>query len=250
MHCEDANLFLLNSNGFDYIDIDPFGTPNPFLDSAIKRISRQGILAITATDTAALCGTYPDACQRKYWATPNRTEIMHEIGLRILIRKCQLIGAQFDKALIPIFSYSIEHYMRIFFLCEKGKKKVDETLAKHGNFNNSGPMWLGSLWEEKIIEKMILNYKKIYENNNSTISSKEIENLLNKIKQESKINAIGFYHLPSVAKRNSLGVLPKQNAIIESIIKKGYVGSPTHFKENSIRTNISEKELSKIIKEI
>lgn len=35
---EDANLFLLNSTGFDYIDIDPFGTPNPFLDSASKRI--------------------------------------------------------------------------------------------------------------------------------------------------------------------------------------------------------------------
>src|SRR3989344_6909394 len=32
---EDANLFLLNSRGFDYIDIDPFGSSNPFLDSAI-----------------------------------------------------------------------------------------------------------------------------------------------------------------------------------------------------------------------
>src|SRR3989338_10395301 len=33
IHNTDANLFLLNSSGFDYIDIDPFGTPNPFLDS-------------------------------------------------------------------------------------------------------------------------------------------------------------------------------------------------------------------------
>ena len=62
----DANLFLLNSMGFDYIDIDPFGTPNMFLDSAVKRISRNGIIAITATDTSALCGTYPKACLRKY----------------------------------------------------------------------------------------------------------------------------------------------------------------------------------------
>src|SRR3989344_340217 len=59
LHNTDANLFLLNEKGFDYIDIDPFGTPNPFLDSAVKRISRNGILAITATDTSALCGTYP-----------------------------------------------------------------------------------------------------------------------------------------------------------------------------------------------
>ena len=63
---EDANLFLLNSAGFDYIDIDPFGSPNFLLDSSCRRISRSGILAVTATDTSALCGTFPKACLRKY----------------------------------------------------------------------------------------------------------------------------------------------------------------------------------------
>ncbi|GAF88730.1 unnamed protein product, partial [marine sediment metagenome] len=32
--CKDGNLFLLESQGFDYIDIDPFGSPNFLLDSA------------------------------------------------------------------------------------------------------------------------------------------------------------------------------------------------------------------------
>ena len=54
---KDANLFLHESTGFDYIDIDPFGTPNPFLDSSILRLSRKGILALTATDTSALSGS-------------------------------------------------------------------------------------------------------------------------------------------------------------------------------------------------
>ena len=103
---EDANLFLLKSTGFDYIDIDPFGTPNPFLDAACKRLAREGIMAVTATDTSALAGTYPQACIRKYWAVPKKDAIMHETGLRILIRKIQLVGAQYEKALNPIFSYS------------------------------------------------------------------------------------------------------------------------------------------------
>lgn len=64
---KDANILLLNSSGFDYIDIDPFGSPNDFLESSISRISRRGILAVTATDTAPLSGTFPDACTRKYW---------------------------------------------------------------------------------------------------------------------------------------------------------------------------------------
>ena len=98
---KDANMFILESSGFDYIDIDPFGSPNFLLDSSVKRISRGGILAVTATDTSALAGSYPDACRRKYWAEPLRSEMMHEAGLRILIRKGQLIGAQFEKALTP-----------------------------------------------------------------------------------------------------------------------------------------------------
>jgi len=106
---EDANLFLLNSKGFDYIDIDPFGTSNSYLDSAVKRISRNGILAVTNTDTAALAGTYPKACIRKYWSVPKRDYMMHETGLRILIRKIQLIGMQYDKALFPVFSYFKDH---------------------------------------------------------------------------------------------------------------------------------------------
>src|SRR3989338_4814719 len=134
IHNTDANLFLLNSSGFDYIDIDPFGTPNPFLDSAVKRISRGGIIAVTATDTSALAGTYPLATKRKYFATPMLNYLMHELGLRILVRKVKMIGGQYDKALLPIFSYAKDHYYRIFFKCEKGKTRVDKILAKHNYF--------------------------------------------------------------------------------------------------------------------
>ncbi|HYD03886.1 MAG TPA: hypothetical protein VEC16_06340, partial [Alphaproteobacteria bacterium] len=93
---DDANEMLVTSRGFDFIDIDPFGSPNDFLDNAITRVSRKGILAITGTDTAPLSGTYPDACERNYWGVPLKTGMMHEVGLRILIRKVQLIGGQHE----------------------------------------------------------------------------------------------------------------------------------------------------------
>src|SRR3989344_5180698 len=123
IHNQDANLFMLNQEGFDYIDIDPFGSPNNFLAAAISRISRKGIIAVTATDTAALTGTYPKVTQRKYWASNVKNYLMHETGLRILIRKVQLVGMQYDKALIPVFSYAKEHYMRVFLECRKGKNE-------------------------------------------------------------------------------------------------------------------------------
>ncbi len=234
---EDANLFLLNSKGFDYIDIDPFGSPNLFLDAAVKRISRNGIIAVTATDTSALSGTYPKACLRKYWAKPLRNELMHEIGIRILIRKVQLIGAQFDKALIPIFSYSKDHYMRVFFRCLKGKKDVDGVLKLHGMFMGSGPLWLGKLWDSKLVDTMC-------KNNNVS----ENDKILNIIKDECRINTVGFYDIHKIVKREKIKNMPRKLDLMDSITNGGYKSSETHFSNTSIRSDIEYKELLKIIK--
>ncbi len=237
--CKDANMFLLESTGFDYIDIDPFGSPNLFLDAAVKRISREGILAVTATDTACLAGSYPKACLRKYWAMPVRNETMHENGLRILIRKVQLIGAEHNKALIPIFSYFKDHYFRAIFRCEKGKSKVDKIIKQHGMFNNAGPLWLGELWDKKLVEKMRKNRWK----------DKELEKFLKVIKEESKINVVGFYDVHKICKKYKL-MTPKKDELISMIRKKGYKVSSTHFNENGLRSNAGENEVIKIIKSL
>ena len=222
---KDANLFLLESKGFNYIDIDPFGTPNPFLDSAVRRLSRTGILAVTATDTAALTGTYEDACERKYWAKPLRNYLMHEIGLRILIRKIQLIGAQYEKALTPVLSYSKEHYYRIFFSCEKGKQKCDAIIKQHKFFQEKyGPVWTGKLSDRKLVEKM-MNY-----------SDSETTKFLETIRDEADINQIGFFLTDNLNM--------KINDILEKLKKKGIKASRTHFAGNGIKCECDFKELS------
>ncbi len=227
----DANQFMLFSEGFNYIDVDPFGTPNPFLDLAVKRVGRNGILAVTATDTSALAGTYPDACKRKYWAVPLRNEEKHEIGLRILIRKVQLFGAQFEKALIPIYSFSRDHYMRIFFRCQKGKKKVDEIINQHDFYSGAGPLWTGQLWDAKLAKKIV------------------IDNFTSIIAEESKKNIVGFYHIHKICKKNQLPI-PRFEDLINKIKKKKYFVSRTHFDPLGIKSDISIKELLNLIKNI
>ena len=250
---EDANLFLLKSTGFDYIDIDPFGSPCPFLDSAITRLSREGILAVTATDTAALAGSSKTACLRKYWAVPLRNELMHEIGIRILTRRVQLIGAEHEKALIPLFSYTDEHYYRVFFWCEKGKQKVDEImkLQKFLIYNNrtmetkladgifnadntskdcsfAGPLWTGSLWDKSLVQKMLKNCDK---------SNKKLHSLLSIIGEESQIKTVGFYDLHKLAKAVGKDIPP-----IEKILRNGQI-SRTHFLGWGVRSRKPIKEL-------
>src|SRR3989338_3036355 len=237
---KDANMFLLESHGFDYIDLDPFGSPVAFLDSACKRIARDGILAVTATDTSALCGAFPDACKRKYAATPSHSPIMHEIGLRILIKKCQEIASQYDRALYPLFSYAKDHYMRVFFECKKGKTKANEIMDKHkiirvGN-NDAGPLWTGKLWDEKFIKNM-------------KTEEEETKKFLDIIKEEAKIEQVGFYEVHALCKKNKLQI-PQYLPLMKAIKSTGHNITRTHFSLNGMRSTISEKELLEIIKKI
>jgi len=224
IHTEDANLFLTRGMGYDYIDIDPFGSPIPFLDSAIRKLSRGGILAVTATDTSALCGTYTKVCQRKYWAIPKRNHLMHEIGLRILIRRVQLIGTQMEKALTPILSYSKDHYMRVFFICERSKEKCDAIIKQHNYFEEAGPMWLGKLQNEKLLKE---------------IDQPFIELLRN------ELDIVGFHDLHDICSEHKLSP-PKMDELFEKIRKTNPV-SRTHFAKTGIKSTISEEKLLKLI---
>lgn len=251
----EASLFLLQNKSWDYIDVDPFGTPNPFLDAAIKKCKNNGVIGITATDTAALAGTYPKATLRKYWATPLRNYLMHEIGVRIFLRKIQLIAAHYEKAAIPVFSYSSQHYYRVFVKIIDSKTECDKIIKQHGEMyyckncmglskqkcsvhENSlyvGPLWFGLLWDKEIAQKIAKANK-----------WKENELLLNTISEESSVNEIGFFDIHAFARSRHLSSLPKINEFVELIKSNGYETARTHFSLYGIRTKAPIKEIEKM----
>jgi len=251
---KDANLAILESSGFDYIDIDPFGSPAPFLDASCKRISRGGIIAITATDTAPLCGTYPRTCLRRYWAMPKKCGMMHEIGLRILIRKAQLIASQYEKALIPLFSYSHEHYFRVFLRCDRGNTAVDAMMKQHGMLDGAGPLWLGSLWNIPLVEKMVSITQKGAGKKKSKTGKNERQRdglglLLDIISKEMLIPSAGFHDTHELAKQEKI-LIPSREKLIAAISKEGFAVSQTHFKGEGLRSTIPRQELIKLMKKI
>jgi len=262
----DANMMLLGYNGCDYIEIDPFGSPNDFLASSIVRLSRGGILAVTGTDTASLSGTHYTTCKRSYWGKPLHNGLMHEVGLRILIRKIQLIGAQHDKALIPIYTYFKDHYNRIIFRCIKGKLEADKLIDQHkyllycnkcmsfkvseynyikcDNCNEfmiySGPMWTGKLYDEKLAEK-------IFKSNKDKTNTKFLETIM----QESKLDArgiVGFYDIHELCQYYKK-TIPNSETLMKQITEKGHNVSRTHFALVGIKTDMPVGELVKTIEE-
>lgn len=258
----DANLFLLQNEGFDYIDIDPYGSPSPFLESAVKKLSRGGILAVTATDTAALCSAKPKACLRKYWSRPMWNEQMHEIGLRILARRVQLTGAMHDKALTPIYSYSKDHYLRIFFVCKKGKQLCDAIMKKHlyflyctrcmqrktSRYNHekccgkqmefAGLLWTGELWDAKLAKKIA-----------SDFGPKKERTFCSNIAKEAGIGTVGIYDLHKLSRLYQTRP-PKPEKVVSALRKKKFRASRTHIDDNYIRTDASIGDLVETIKKI
>jgi len=229
----NANLFLLKNKPFDYIDIDPFGPPTPFLDAASQSLRKNSILAVTATDTAALAGTAPKACKRKYWAVPLHNHLMHEIGLRILIRRCQLVAASWTTALTPIYSYSKQHYMRVFFIASNKMIDIDKILRQHKElFYNKktmllddkgdikcGPLWTGPLWDKKLAKDL---------------AKLSHDPFLQLLADEAQINSIGFLDTHVIA-RNKKKEVQSLQKFTEQLQKKGYKVSRTHFADNGLR---------------
>ena len=122
---EEACAFLQTrkQNGgdrFDVVDIDPFGTPSPYVDCGIRATKHGGLLSVSATDTAVLCGVYPKVAQRKYLGLSLRTDYSHEIGLRLIFGLLSMSAMRFECSIKPVFCHHDMHYFRAYSLVEIG----------------------------------------------------------------------------------------------------------------------------------
>ncbi|MBI4406805.1 RsmD family RNA methyltransferase, partial [Candidatus Micrarchaeota archaeon] len=132
----DVNEGLAVSPVFDVIELDPFGSPLPFLDSAFRRGKKKFLFSLTFTDLANLAGGHAAACRRYYGASSIRCSFSHELALRIILARVASIAALHDYGVKPLVSWYEGHYVKTFLLCEKSCEKADE------NFGKIGYAWL------------------------------------------------------------------------------------------------------------
>jgi len=125
----DANA-LMHERGFDVVDVDPFGTPMPFADAAHR--SAGGLLCVTATDTAPLCGAHFDSGVRSYWTVPRNTEYHAEMGLRVLLSALVRTAARYDLAATPLVSHATKHYVRAYLALEAGARAANDRIDRLG----------------------------------------------------------------------------------------------------------------------
>lgn len=268
----DANILLsrygVPKKRFDYVDIDPFGSPIPFIDNALRATRNNGLIALTATDLAPLCGVHPKACLRKYGGKPLRTEYSHELALRLLAGALVKSAAKYDIGIKVLFSQSSEHYIRLYSQIDYGAKKADKSLKelgfiyhcfncfhrevdKHrvykeqcpecgGKMNFAGPLWIGKIHDEEFVVLMEKESR-----SKSLRHNRRIRDLISLAKMEAKA-PIAYYRVDRICDRYNL-----PNPSVRSVIKKlKNLGNPavrTHFSTCGIKSPVSAKTITELI---
>ncbi len=245
---------------FDVIDLDPFGSPAPFLDSAVRAIKRGGLLAVTATDMAALCGAKPAACLRKYQGTPLRTEYSHELAVRLLFYALVLAAAKHDFGVTVLLSHRTDHYIRAYVQILPGAQRANAALhqlgyilhcfrclhrtwthglspafprvcpACGGDLAAAGPLWVGGLVDSAFCHAMRDDARSL-----TLDDRRRVLQLVNAILVEAE-GPPTYYVVDAISSHLGVPGLSKA-ALIEGLVAAGYYATDTHFTPRGIRTD-------------
>ncbi|CAN6294056.1 unnamed protein product [Urochloa humidicola] len=114
-HLADARVYMLtHPKEFDVVDLDPYGSPAAFLDSAVQCVADGGLLMCSATDMAVLAGGNAEVCFSKYGSYPLRGKHCHEMALRILLACIESHAIRHKRHIVPIISIHMDFYIRVF----------------------------------------------------------------------------------------------------------------------------------------
>ena len=263
--CSNANV-LMHQRRFEAVDLDPFGSPAPFLAAASR--SAGSYLFITATDTAPLCGAHLKSGIRKYQAVPVKTDYHREMGARILLGTVARELAKIDKAVYPLLAHVTDHYVRLYLEVKKGARLADRTLEMMGYLEHchecrswrtipgmqcrsqgscdlcgrktvtAGPLWLGPIQNCDLIGRAIEELEDVEGRSDRALR------LLQSCGEE--IDEPMYYDHHRLCK--DLKTTPGRiDDLIEDLRAMGWEASRTHFSGVGVKTNASLGSIQEIL---
>jgi tRNA (guanine26-N2/guanine27-N2)-dimethyltransferase len=201
---------------FGIVDLDPFGSPSQYIDCVLRAVLDRGLISITATDTAVLCGVYRDVCFRRYYGRPINNHYANETAIRLLTSLIALTASRLELAIHPLFAHANLHYLRVYIevsLSSSQANKVYDNIGylRHcfgcGNrnvimeydksevcelcgdrFSVGGKLWISRLFDKNFIKKMSRYYYDDNDDLKSTNSNSSNTNTNNDNKKNIDYN--------------------------------------------------------------
>ncbi len=257
---------LLHQRHFEAVDLDPFGSPSPFLAAASR--SALDYLFITATDTAPLCGAHLKSGIRKYMAVPVKADHHREMGARILLGAVARELARVDKGMRPLLTHVSDHYARVYLRVARGAKAADKTLEGMGHLDQcrscgrwrtvsgmacrssgvcsfcgeradvAGPLWLGPIQDRELINRALAELE------GSGARSDRAVRLLQICAEE--IDLPMYYDHHKLCRRFKVTPGAAED-LVERLRSGGWRASRTHFSGVGIKTDAPFEVLKELL---
>lgn len=259
----------------DFLEIDPFGTPSPYLADALRYFNTKkcAYLSVTATDVAVLCGGKVAPAMKNYHSKPLNNEFTHETGLRIMLKKIAETAAEFNMGTLPLVSFSDRHYLKTVVLLQRSADLAYGSMKQLGHISHcakcgwrgsgkfprncdncgqgtgnreletdyAGPLWLGELHQSKFLEKMSgLNDKRDYSDR------REIAKMLSSMKAEIGMPPF-HYSVHALCRLFRTGGSPTMESVIGNLRASGSRAERTHFSPVSIKTDAPIKKIREVL---
>ena len=253
--CGDAQRLLLRvaqeQQYFDLVDIDSFGSPMPYLATALGAVRREGLLYLTATDGRATSGRDRQRSIQTYGSCARSHPAVQEQGLRLLLGRAMQEAAARGWQVRPVFSlfngqvgrvmvqlglqpqWQPHHYGFLTY-CHRCGQFGTADWSQLGQLGCSGchhppvvsgPLWLGPLHSCDYLEAM------------RQLAEPALASLLAIMIEEAAMPPY-YYPLAEIGARGRLDV-PKRDRLIAALCDRGYRASRTHISPQAFKTTAS-----------
>ncbi len=236
---------------YDYVDVDPYGSPLPLLRPALGATRTGGVLAVTATDLAVLAGGQPAATRRLYGAVPVRGRLGPEGGLRILLMRIAEEARRVGRSARPLLSYVREHYVRTFVAIAPPRPDPDPlgpvdpdswTGPFLGTGGPLGPFWLGPLQDPGLVQRL--------EPPPTAARARVVGSFLERLRLEAEVDRPFFYEGNTLASRLRLKAPPALADLTRALEQAGFRAARTHARPEGLRTDAPREAVEEIARRL
>ena len=238
---------------FEYIDIDPYGSPAPFVPSALGALAEGGVLAVTATDMMVLAGVQRGACERRYGARPVRGRLSPEGALRVLLAYLAREAHVRRRGIRPLLAYCGDHHVRAYVevvaWSEGSPPDPVGTVEPSawsgpslGDGGPYGPLWLGPLFDAPLVHTLKVPP--------AAARPSETARFVARLGEEIAADRPFYYESNRLARDLGLrrpAALPR---LLGALRARGFLAARTHARPEGFRTDAPRTVVEGIAREL
>ena len=261
---QDANQLFFScaqrQDYYDLIDIDSFGSPTPFISTALWAIKFGGLLYLTSTDGRTTGGHAVEKSIQTYGACARSHPAVHEQGLRLLMGCAAQRAAERGLHIEPVFSIFNGTVHRAMVRVLPGLQLASYGFLAYchrcGQFRTadwrelgqlvceacgaapavSGPLWLGPLHDADYLGQMAELDR----------CSRPLRSLITTLVAEATMPPY-YYPLAELGRRGQMDIPPRER-LIAALNHSHHRATRTHLDAQAIKTDAPLATVIKVAK--